>query len=118
LTFPGAAKKSKVLSPSEKKMVAYHEAGHVIVGWMLKHTDALLRVSIVPRTSNALGFAHYMPSDKKLINNDEIFEKMCMALGGRVAESVIFNKISTGENSLSAMTAIAAPPQANLSAVF
>ncbi|XP_064640214.1 paraplegin-like [Lineus longissimus] len=92
----GAAKKSRVLSPSEKKMVAYHEAGHVIVGWMLKHTDALLRVSIVPRTSNALGFAQYMPSDNKLISSDELFEKMCMALGGRVAESVVFNKISTG----------------------
>lgn len=92
----GVEKKSKMLSPGEKKVVAYHESGHALVGWMLRHTDALLKVSIVPRTNNALGFAQYLPSDQKLYSTEELFERMCMALGGRAAESLIFNHVSTG----------------------
>ncbi|XP_067140149.1 mitochondrial inner membrane m-AAA protease component paraplegin [Centruroides vittatus] len=92
----GTEKRSQVLSPEEKKVIAYHECGHAIMGWMLKYTDALLKVSIVPRTTNVLGFAQYLPSDQKLYSSEELFEKMCMALGGRVAESLTFNKISTG----------------------
>lgn len=92
----GAAKKSGILSPKEKKTVAYHEAGHAVVGWLLENTDALLKVSIVPRTSNALGFAQYMPMDRKLHSKEELFERMCMALGGRVSESVHFNSVTSG----------------------
>lgn len=92
----GVAKKSSILSPAEKKIIAYHESGHALVGWMLEHTDALLKISIIPRTSNVLGFAQYSPSDKKLYTTEQLFEKMCMALGGRVAESLIFNKVTTG----------------------
>lgn len=104
----GTEKRSKVLSPEEKKVIAYHECGHAIMGWMLKHTDALLKVSIVPRTTNVLGFAQYLPSDQKLYSSEELFEKMCMALGGRVAESLTFNKISTGaEDDLKKVTKMA-----------
>ncbi|XP_076449044.1 mitochondrial inner membrane m-AAA protease component paraplegin-like [Babylonia areolata] len=92
----GVEKKTHLLAPTEKKVVAYHESGHALVGWMLKHTDALIRISIVPRTNSALGFAQYMPSDQKLYSSDELFERMCMALGGRAAESVIFNRVTTG----------------------
>ncbi|RWS06773.1 Paraplegin-like protein, partial [Dinothrombium tinctorium] len=92
----GTEKKSSVMRPEERKIVAYHECGHALVGWLLKYTDALLKVSIVPRTSNVLGFAQYLPSDQKLYSQEELFEKMCMALGGRVAESLIFNKVSSG----------------------
>ncbi|GMS95810.1 hypothetical protein PENTCL1PPCAC_17985 [Pristionchus entomophagus] len=92
----GPAKKSRVLVEEEREVVAYHEAGHALVGWMLEHTDALLKVTIIPRTSAALGFAQYSPKDKKLHTKDELFEKMCMMLGGRVAESMKFNRITTG----------------------
>ncbi|XP_035827655.1 paraplegin isoform X2 [Aplysia californica] len=92
----GVEKKTRLLSPTEKKVVAYHESGHALVGWMLKYTDALLRISIVPRTNSALGFAQYLPSDQKLYTQEELFERMCMALGGRAAESLIFNHVSTG----------------------
>ncbi|CAG5130910.1 unnamed protein product, partial [Candidula unifasciata] len=92
----GAEKKTSLLSPSEKKVVAYHESGHALVGWLLKYTDALLRISIVPRTNSALGFAQYLPSDQKLYSQEELFERMCMALGGRAAENLIFNHVSTG----------------------
>ncbi|CAD5113086.1 DgyrCDS2278 [Dimorphilus gyrociliatus] len=92
----GMPKKSGILSVKEKKVVAYHEAGHALVGWLLKHTDALMKVTIVPRTNRALGFAQYLPKDQKLISREEIFEKMCMAMGGRVAEALIFNSVSSG----------------------
>ncbi|XP_074644343.1 mitochondrial inner membrane m-AAA protease component paraplegin-like [Tubulanus polymorphus] len=104
----GVAKKSKILSVDEKRIVAFHEAGHALVGWLLEHTDALLKISIVPRTNAALGFAQYMPSDKKLHSKEELFEKMCMALGGRVAESLIFNRVTTGaQNDLKRVTQLA-----------
>jgi len=104
----GPEKKSSVISPMEKKVVAYHESGHALVGWMLEHTDALLKVTIIPRTSAALGFAQYTPKEKKLYNADELMDKMCMALGGRVAESLTFNRITTGaQNDLEKVTKIA-----------
>lgn len=92
----GTEKRSQVMSPEEKTIIAYHECGHALVGWMLEHTDALLKVSIVPRTTNVLGFAQYVPTDKKLYTTDQLFDRMCMALGGRVAESLTFNRITTG----------------------
>lgn len=104
----GVAKKSSVLGPEERKIVAYHESGHALVGWMLKETDALLRISIVPRTSSALGFAQYTPKDNKLFTTEQLFEKMCMALGGRVAESLVFNRVTTGaQDDLRKVTALA-----------
>ncbi|GLV42688.1 Paraplegin [Carabus blaptoides fortunei] len=92
----GTEKRNHAMSPQEKRVVAYHESGHALVGWMLEHTDALLKVTIVPRTNLALGFAQYVPKDQKLYTKEELFERMCMILGGRVAESLTFNKITTG----------------------
>ncbi|XP_012259644.2 paraplegin [Athalia rosae] len=104
----GTEKRQHAMSPTEKRVVAYHEAGHALVGWMLEHTDALLKVSIVPRTNLALGFAQYTPTDQKLFSKEQLFERMCMALGGRVAESLTFNKVTTGaQNDLSKVTNMA-----------
>jgi len=104
----GTEKKSRVISPGERKVIAYHESGHALVGWLLKYTDALLKVTIVPRTSAVLGFAMNLPSDQKLYSQEELFEKMCMALGGRVAESLTFNRVSTGaQNDLQKVTEMA-----------
>merc|ERR1719367_2044219 len=104
----GPEKKTKMLSSHERSVVAYHESGHALVGWMLQHTDALLKVTIIPRTSAALGFAQYTPLDKKLFSPEELMDRMCMALGGRVAESLTFNKITTGaQNDLDKVTKMA-----------
>ena len=104
----GPEKKTNVLGPNERKIVAYHESGHALVGWMLKHTDALLKVTILPRTSQALGFAQYTPVDKKLYSPEEMLDRMCMALGGRVAEAITFNSITTGaQNDLEKVTQMA-----------
>ncbi|XP_059472586.1 paraplegin-like [Neocloeon triangulifer] len=104
----GTEKRSQTMSPQEKMVVAYHESGHALVGWMLPTTDALLKVTIVPRTNMALGFAQYSPSDQKLHTKEELFERMCMALGGRVAESLTFNRITTGaHNDLQKVTKMA-----------
>lgn len=104
----GTEKRSSSLTQTERRTVAYHEAGHAIVGWMLPTSDVLLKVTIVPRTSLALGFAQYTPKDQKLYSKDDLLEKMCMALGGRAAEAMIFNQITTGaQNDLERVTKIA-----------
>ncbi|XP_071448663.1 mitochondrial inner membrane m-AAA protease component paraplegin, partial [Hetaerina americana] len=104
----GTEKRSSVVSPSERKVVACHESGHAIVGWMLPTTDALLKVTIVPRTNMSLGFAQYAQSDQRLYSDQQLFEKMCMALGGRVAESLTFNRVTTGaRNDLERVTRMA-----------
>ncbi|XP_012227852.2 mitochondrial inner membrane m-AAA protease component paraplegin [Linepithema humile] len=104
-TIGGLTKKNNPLIPENKRVVAYHEAGHALVGWLLEHTDALLKVTIVPRTNMSLGFAQYTQSDQKLHSKEELFERMCMMLGGRVAEHIMFDKISTGaENDLKKVT--------------
>lgn len=69
----GTEKRNQVISPEEKRVVAYHESGHALVGWLLEHTDALLKVTIVPRTSLALGFAQYTPTDQKLFSKEEVY---------------------------------------------
>lgn len=104
----GTEKRASSISPTEKKIIAYHECGHALVGWLLEHTEPILKVSIVPRTSNILGFAQYIPSDQKLYNPDQFFDRMCMALGGRVAEMITFNHLSTGaQDDLKKVTQIA-----------
>ncbi len=104
----GPAKRTSVLNPVERRVVAYHESGHAIVGWMLPHADALLKVTILPRTSAALGFAQYTPQEKKLYSPEELFDRMCMALGGRAAEAIVFNRITTGaQNDLEKVTKMA-----------
>ena len=92
----GLEKKNKIISPEEKKIVAYHEAGHAVAGWFLEHADPLVKVSIVPRGVAALGYAQYLPKEQFLYQTEQLFDEMCMALGGRAAEELIFGKISTG----------------------
>jgi AFG3 family protein len=92
----GLEKKSRVLSPEEKKTVAYHEAGHAIAGWYLEHADPLLKVSVIPRGSAALGYAQYLPKDQYLYSKSQLLDRMCMTLGGRVSEQIFFDSITTG----------------------
>ncbi|CDS03562.1 hypothetical protein LRAMOSA00964 [Lichtheimia ramosa] len=92
----GLEKKSRVLSPEEKKTVAYHEAGHAVCGWYLQHADPLLKVSIIPRGTAALGYAQYLPKDQYLFSEKQLFDRMCMTLGGRVSEQIFFDTITTG----------------------
>ncbi len=92
----GLEKKSKIISPEEKKIVAYHEAGHAVAGWFLEHADPLVKVSIVPRGVAALGYAQYLPKEQFLYQTEQLIDEMCMTLGGRAAEEIIFGKISTG----------------------
>ncbi|MDA0315228.1 MAG: ATP-dependent zinc metalloprotease FtsH [Bacteroidetes bacterium] len=92
----GLEKKTKIISPEEKKIVAYHEAGHAVAGWFLEHADPLVKVSIVPRGIAALGYAQYLPKEQFLYQTEQLIDEMCMTLGGRAAEEIIFGKISTG----------------------
>lgn len=92
----GLEKKSKIISPEEKKIVAYHEAGHAVAGWYMEHADPLVKVSIVPRGAAALGYAQYLPKEQFLYQTEQLMDEMAMTLGGRAAEEIIFGKISTG----------------------
>uniref|UniRef100_A0A674PEZ7 Mitochondrial inner membrane m-AAA protease component paraplegin n=1 Tax=Takifugu rubripes TaxID=31033 RepID=A0A674PEZ7_TAKRU len=92
----GSIKKSKILAKQEQKVVSFHESGHVLVGWLLEHTEAVMKVSIAPRTNAALGFAQILPRDQYLFTKAQLFERMCMALGGRAAEAITFNRVTTG----------------------
>jgi len=91
----GLEKKNKIITPDEKKAVAYHEAGHATVSWMLEHAAPLVKVTIVPR-GQSLGAAWYLPEERLIVRPEQMLDEMCAALGGRAAEKVIFNKISTG----------------------
>ncbi|KAK2854102.1 hypothetical protein Q5P01_006763 [Channa striata] len=91
----GLQKKTQVLQLSEKTTVAYHEAGHAVTGWFLKHADPLIKVSIVPR-AKGLGYAQYLPKEQHLFTREQLFDRMCTMLGGRVAEQVFFGQITTG----------------------
>jgi len=91
----GLEKKNKIITPEEKKTIAYHEAGHAIVSWLLEHAAPLVKVTIVPR-GQSLGAAWYLPEERQIVRTEQMLDEMCAALGGRAAEKVIFNKISTG----------------------
>lgn len=104
----GLEKKNKIISPEEKKIVAYHEAGHAIAGWFLEHADPLVKVSIVPRGVAALGYAQYLPKEQFLYTTEQLMDSMCMTMGGRVAEDITFGRISTGaQNDLERITKLA-----------
>ncbi len=104
----GLEKKNKIISPEEKRIVAYHEAGHAIAGWFLEHADPLVKVSIVPRGVAALGYAQYLPKEQFLYTTEQLVDGMCMTMGGRVAEDITFGKISTGaQNDLERITKLA-----------
>ncbi|KAL7386047.1 hypothetical protein ABVT39_003321 [Epinephelus coioides] len=91
----GLEKKTQVLQPEEKKTVAYHEAGHAVAGWFLEHADPLLKVSIIPR-GKGLGYAQYLPKEQYLYTREQLMDRMCMTLGGRVSEEIFFGRITTG----------------------
>lgn len=95
----GLEKKNKLISPAEKKIIAYHEAGHAICGWFLEHASPLVKVTIVPRGIGTLGYAQYLPKEEYITTTEQLLDRMCMTLGGRAAESVTFGKISTGAQS-------------------
>ena len=104
----GLEQRSKALSPAEKQRVAHHEAGHAVVGWFLEHASPLLKVSIVPRGMGALGYAQYVPKERKLHTKDQMVDQLCMMLGGRIAEKVFFDNVSTGaQDDLQKVTRIA-----------
>lgn len=104
----GLEKRSNVISPEEKKVIAYHEAGHAISGWFLPHAMPLVKVTIVPRTVGALGYAQYQPKDEYIVRTEQMLDRMCMALAGRAAEDIVFGKISTGaQNDLDQVTTMA-----------
>jgi cell division protease FtsH len=103
----GLEKKNKIISPDEKRIIAYHEAGHAICGWYLEHAYPLLKVTIVPRGTAALGYAQYTPKEQYLYNTDQLMDQICMTLGGRASEDIFFGKISTGaQNDLQQITRI------------
>ncbi|XVF05486.1 hypothetical protein REPUB_Repub05bG0176500 [Reevesia pubescens] len=101
----GLEKKNRVISKLERKTVAYHESGHAVAGWFLEHAEPLLKVTIVPRGTAALGFAQYVPNENLLMTKEQLFDMTCMTLGGRAAEQVLLGKISTGaQNDLEKVT--------------
>ncbi len=104
----GLEKKNKIILPEEKEIIAYHEAGHAICGWFLEHAYPLLKVTIVPRGTAALGYAQYTPREQYLYNTDQLKDQLCMTLGGRASEDIFFKKISTGaSNDLQQITKMA-----------
>uniref|UniRef100_UPI00358F8C63 mitochondrial inner membrane m-AAA protease component paraplegin n=1 Tax=Myxine glutinosa TaxID=7769 RepID=UPI00358F8C63 len=104
----GPIKRSKILSNEERRVVAFHEAGHALVGWLLEHTDAVLKISIAPRANATFGFSQVLPSERMLLSRPELQQRMSMALGGRAAEAVSFNRVTTGaEDDLRKATAVA-----------
>ena len=104
----GLEKKNKLISPDEKKIVAYHEAGHAVAGWFREYTDPVVKVSIVPRGMAALGYAQSLPQERYLYTKEALVDRMVMTMGGRVAEEIIFGKITTGaQNDLEKITKLA-----------
>ena len=91
----GLEKKNKIITPEEKRAIAIHEAGHATVSWMLEHAAPLIKVTIVPR-GQSLGAAWYLPEERQIVRPEQMLDEMCATMGGRAAEKVIFNKISTG----------------------
>lgn len=104
----GLEKKTKLISPDEKKIIAYHEAGHAVCGWYLEHASPLVKVTIVPRGIGTLGYAQYLPKEEYITRTEQLLDRMCMTFGGRAAEKLIFNKVSTGaQNDLDQVTKMA-----------
>lgn len=104
----GLEKKNKLISPEEKKIIAYHEAGHAICGWYLEHASPLVKVTIVPRGLGTLGYAQYLPKEEYITRTEQLLDRMCMTFGGRAAESIVFGKVSTGaQNDLDQVTKMA-----------
>jgi len=104
----GLERRNRIISPEEKKVIAYHEAGHAVCGWYLEHAHPLLKVTIVPRGVAALGYAQYIPKEQYLYSTEQLLDEMAMTLGGRVAEDIVFGSITTGaQNDLEKVTKMA-----------
>ncbi len=104
----GLEKKNKLIAPKEKEIIAYHEAGHAICGWYLEYASPLVKVTIVPRGVGTLGFAQYLPKEEYITRTEQLLDRMCMTMGGRAAERIVFDKISTGaQNDLDQVTKMA-----------
>ncbi|NRB61491.1 MAG: ATP-dependent zinc metalloprotease FtsH [Saprospiraceae bacterium] len=104
----GLEKKNKLISPEEKKIIAYHEAGHAVCGWFLEHASPLVKVTIVPRGIGTLGYAQYLPKEEYITRTEQLLDRMCMTFGGRAAEKIVFGRISTGaQNDLDQVTKMA-----------
>lgn len=104
----GLEKKNKLISPEEREIIAYHESGHAILGWFLEHTDPVVKVSIVPRGLSALGYAQHVPEERDLYSEEALMDRMTAALGGRVAEEIAFDSVTTGaQNDLERVTKMA-----------
>jgi AFG3 family protein len=98
----------RVLTEKERRTVAYHEAGHAVVGWFMEHSNPLVKVTIIPRSKGALGFTQYIPDDVSLHTKEQLYDLMCVALGGRMAEEKFFGTITTGaSDDLQRVTGIA-----------
>lgn len=95
----GLEKKNKLIAPEEKEIIAFHEAGHAIIGWYLKNASPLVKVTIVPRGIGTLGYAQYLPKEEYITRTEALLDRMCMTLGGRASEKIVFDKISTGAQS-------------------
>lgn len=101
----GLEKKNKIISPEEKRVIAYHEAGHAVAGWFLEHAHPLVKVTIVPRGLAALGYAQYLPKEQYLYTTQQLEDQMALSLGGRAAEDIVFGRITTGaQNDLERVT--------------
>jgi len=92
----GGLEKNKTLTKEEQLIVAHHEAGHAVAGWFLEGADPVLKVSILPRSKGALGFAQFLPNETMLYTKEQLLDKMCATLAGRVAEEIFFGSITTG----------------------
>lgn len=104
----GLEKKNKIIAPEERKVIAFHEAGHAITGWFLEHTDPVVKVSIVPRGLSALGYAQHLPEERYLYSRNALLDRMTMTIGGRVAEEIVFGDVTTGaQNDLERITKMA-----------
>jgi AFG3 family protein len=104
----GGLKKKTVMDERERRTVAYHEAGHAVAGWFLEFSSPLLKVSIIPRSKGALGFAQYLPDEISLYTREQLNDMICTALGGRIAEEMFFGRITTGaSDDLKKVTGIA-----------
>ncbi|MBK8602068.1 MAG: ATP-dependent zinc metalloprotease FtsH [Saprospiraceae bacterium] len=95
----GLEKKNSLISPKEKEIISYHEAGHAVCGWFLEHASPLVKVTIVPRGIGTLGYAQYLPKEEYITRTEQLLDRICMTFGGRAAEEIIFGKISTGAQS-------------------
>merc|ERR1711957_507677 len=92
----GGLESNKIMSKEEQRIVAHHEAGHAVASWFLEHADPLMKVTIIPRSSGALGYAQYLPKEVSLRSEDQIMDIICMALAGRAAEETFFGDVTTG----------------------